>query len=140
MLQVHLVLSLLMLLTALNIVPSLLLLSYITFLLKKGRPRRKVNLPYPPGPRPLPFIGNLFDLALENEAAAYFKLARKYGKINIRNLPIYLKQFPTGDLVFLNILGKKVLFVNSFNAATELFEKRSVNYSDRPYSPMLNDL
>jgi len=78
-----------MLLAALNSVPSLLLFSCITFLLQKFRVRRKVKLPYPPGPRPLPFIGNLFDLARENEAAAYLELAQKYG-----------------DLVFLNILGK----------------------------------
>lgn len=112
-----------MLLAALNTVHSLLLLSCMTFFLQKIRVRRKFNLPYPPGPRPLPLIGNLFDLAHENEAAEYFELAQKHG-----------------DLVFLNILGKKLLFVNSFNAASELFERRSVNYSDRPYSPMLHDL
>lgn len=73
-----------MLLATLNAVPSLLLLSCLTFILQKFRVRRKVKLPYPPGPRPLPLIGNLFDLARENEAAAYMELARAYGKIFVQ--------------------------------------------------------
>ncbi|KAF8066895.1 cytochrome P450 [Lyophyllum atratum] len=99
----------------------------ITFILYKSRrDRSRTNargLPYPPGPRPLPFVGNLFDLAREDEIAAYLRLYKKYG-----------------DLVFFNVLGKKVLFVNSFQSANELFEKRSVNYSDRNHSPMLHEL
>lgn len=75
-----------MLLAALNTVHSLLLLSCMTFFLQKIRVRRKFNLPYPPGPRPLPLIGNLFDLAHENEAAEYFELAQKHGKIIIPKL------------------------------------------------------
>lgn len=42
--------------------------------------------------------------------------------------------------MFLSALGKNVLFVNSFEAARELFEKRSVNYSDRNESTMSHDL
>jgi len=73
-----------MLLTAYNTIPSLLLLSCLTFILQKFRVRRKSNLPYPPGPRPLPFFGNLFDLARGNEAATYLELAREYGEISVR--------------------------------------------------------
>jgi len=43
-----------------------------------------------------------------------------------------------GDLVFLTVLGKNVLFVNSFKTANDLFEKRSSNYSDRVESQMVN--
>ena len=43
-----------------------------------------------------------------------------------------------GDLVFLTVLGKNVLFVNSFKTANDLFEKRSSNYSDRAESQMVN--
>ncbi|EDR06195.1 uncharacterized protein LACBIDRAFT_236602, partial [Laccaria bicolor S238N-H82] len=39
-------------------------------------------------------------------------------------------------LVFLTVLGKNVLFVNSFKTANDLFEKRSSNYSDRAESTL----
>ncbi|KAF8811261.1 cytochrome P450 [Phlegmacium glaucopus] len=44
------------------------------------------------------------------------------------------------NLVFLSVLGKNVLFVNTFQMANELFEKRSVNFSDRNESVMSNEL
>lgn len=43
------------------------------------------GLPYPPGPKPLPIVGNLFDLARSNETGIYERLAKEYGmslKIN----------------------------------------------------------
>lgn len=54
----------------------------ILVLYKHRRGRAQVNplhLPYPPGPPPLPIIGNLFDLARENEIKAYLELSNKYG-------------------------------------------------------------
>lgn len=45
-----------------------------------------------------------------------------------------------GELVFLSALGKHILLVSSFKAANDLFEKRSLNYSDRFQSPMSFDL
>ncbi|PFH49608.1 hypothetical protein AMATHDRAFT_76109 [Amanita thiersii Skay4041] len=65
----------------------------------------------------------MFDLARENEAAHYFEMSKKYG-----------------NLVFLSVLGKHILFANDFRTAYELFEKRGSNYSDRARSPMINDL
>ncbi|KXN85117.1 O-methylsterigmatocystin oxidoreductase [Leucoagaricus sp. SymC.cos] len=102
------------------------LCSLLCHLLWKLYLRRRDNprgLPYPPGPKPLPLIGNLFDFARENESAAYLGMAHKYG-----------------DLVFLSALGINVLIVNDFQTANELFEKRSSNYSDRHESPMINHL
>ncbi|KIJ96361.1 hypothetical protein K443DRAFT_10697 [Laccaria amethystina LaAM-08-1] len=105
------------------------LLAFFPFLflfsiVRRRNAQKKANphgLPYPPGPKPLPVLGNLFDLARENESQAYLRLAHKYG-----------------DLVFLTVLGKNVLFVNSFKTANDLFEKRSSNYSDRAESQMVN--
>ncbi|KAF9043066.1 cytochrome P450 [Panaeolus papilionaceus] len=88
-----------------------------------SRRKNPANLPYPPGPKPLPIVGNMFDIARDNECAAYQKLAKQYG-----------------DLVFLSAFGKNVLFVNTFEAANELFEKRSSNYSDRAQSIMSHEL
>ncbi|KAJ8495804.1 hypothetical protein ONZ45_g12698 [Pleurotus djamor] len=81
------------------------------------------GLPYPPGPQPLPLLGNLRDLPRHNEVAVYAQWAKQYG-----------------DLVHINVLGKHIIFVNSIKAANDLFEKRSSNYSDRNALPMINDL
>lgn len=58
----------------------LLLLSHFLW---KWYIRRRDNpegLPFPPGPKPLPVIGNMFDFAKENESAAYLGMAHKYGE------------------------------------------------------------
>ncbi len=41
--------------------------------------RRRRGLPYPPGPRPLPIIGNLLDIPMESSWFTYSQLAKKYG-------------------------------------------------------------
>lgn len=42
-----------------------------------------------------------------------------------------------GDLVMVTNLGTRFLFVNSYEAALDLFEKRGNNYSTRPFNSML---
>lgn len=37
------------------------------------------NLPYPPGPKPLPLIGNLYDVPKEALWLGYAKLSKQYG-------------------------------------------------------------
>ncbi|KDQ55433.1 hypothetical protein JAAARDRAFT_37446 [Jaapia argillacea MUCL 33604] len=102
-----------------------LVVSICCFLYTRHRQdvRRRFGLPYPPGPKPLPIIGNLCDLPKENESATYFQWAQRYG-----------------DLVYANVLGRDLLFVNSAQVAADLFEKRFSNYSDRTPLYMINDL
>jgi hypothetical protein len=42
--------------------------------------QKRQGLPYPPGPRPLPLIGNLFDVPKEFSWLTYARLSQKYGK------------------------------------------------------------
>ncbi|KAL0575702.1 hypothetical protein V5O48_006262 [Marasmius crinis-equi] len=81
------------------------------------------RLPTPPGPKPLPVVGNIMDIPREKESETYYKLAQEYG-----------------PLVFLQVLGRNILVVNDYETANELFEKRGTNYSDRNELPMINDL
>ena len=43
--------------------------------------QRRRGLPYPPGPRPLPLIGNLLDIPKEFSWLLYTQLSKKHGMI-----------------------------------------------------------
>ena len=45
--------------------------------------RRRRGLSYPPGPRPLPLIGNLLDIPKEFSWVAYTQLSKKHGIISL---------------------------------------------------------
>ena len=88
--------------------------------------RRKANpmsLPYPPGPKPLPLLGNLLDAPSSYYWLTYADWAKKYGDIN-----------------HISIFGQHIVILNSIEACTDLLEKRSAKYSDRPRLPMINEL
>ncbi|TBU24926.1 cytochrome P450, partial [Dichomitus squalens] len=78
----------------------------------------------PPGPKGIPVLGNVFDIPKEFEWIAYDRWSREY----------------RSDVIYLNLAGTPVVVVNSAQAAHELFEKRSLLYSDRVRLPMLNEL
>ncbi|KAI0052378.1 CyP450 monooxygenase [Auriscalpium vulgare] len=81
--------------------------------------RRRKGLPYPPGPRPLPLIGNLLNMpASEGSWKAYAKLGEQYG-----------------DIISLRVLGQTIVVLNSHQRAFDLLERRSALYSDRVVMP-----
>ena len=45
-----------------------------------------------------------------------------------------------GDMIYLNVLGQHFVILNSLEDITNLFEKRSSNYSDRIQTTMLSEL
>lgn len=65
------------------IVYSILILSFVlalqAFRASFHDYRRRGRLPYPPGPRRLPIIGNLLNIPTESSWLAYTRLAKKYG-------------------------------------------------------------
>ena len=63
----------------LSIVDFLLFLSLLAALKAFRDHRRRGGLLYPPGPRPVPLIGNLLDIPRESSWLAYTELAKKYG-------------------------------------------------------------
>jgi len=45
-----------------------------------------------------------------------------------------------GGIIFLKSLGQSIIVINSYDIAVDLLERRSLNYSDRPNSIMVNEL
>ncbi|KAA1476606.1 cytochrome P450 [Dentipellis sp. KUC8613] len=68
----------------------------------------------PPGPQGLPIVGNLFQLR-GDLLSVFNKWQRAFG-----------------DLVYLNVAGQPMLVISSGKIATDLFDRRSANYSERP--------
>ncbi|KAI6042946.1 cytochrome P450 [Pisolithus marmoratus] len=77
------------------------------------------QLPYPPGPKRLPFIGNALDINLKEPHITYTQWATQYGGI-----------------VYSRILNQDFVIVSCENIARNLADQRSTIYSDRPQSPL----
>ncbi|KAG2117750.1 cytochrome P450 [Suillus clintonianus] len=95
------------------LVVALLAIISITTSFNKKKARR--NLPLPPGPRPLPILGNLHRMNTVFPWITYKEWSDIYG-----------------DIIYSRILNQDVIILNSEKVARALLEKRSGNYSDRP--------
>ncbi|KDQ59106.1 hypothetical protein JAAARDRAFT_113176, partial [Jaapia argillacea MUCL 33604] len=81
------------------------------------------SLPLPPGPKALPFIGNLLDVPMESLWLAYDRWTKQYG-----------------DIVSINLFGQTIIILGTLEATQDLLEKRSSIYVDRVRLPMLMEL
>ncbi|KAG6885193.1 hypothetical protein C0993_004977 [Termitomyces sp. T159_Od127] len=99
------------------VLPSVLGIAAVVLLwVKKSRQKRHI---LPPGPPGVPLIGHLLDIPAENQDLALYELGKIYG-----------------DVICLKLFGRSIIVLNSVEAAIDLLEKRSANYSDRPYFPI----
>ncbi|KAF9037735.1 cytochrome P450 [Panaeolus papilionaceus] len=85
--------------------------------------RNPHGLPLPPGPKGYPIIGNLFDMPIDKPWLTYRDWCDTYG-----------------DMVYYEVLGQRFLVLGSLERTTDLFEKRSSNYSDRMRMPMVMEM
>ncbi|KAF7977292.1 hypothetical protein HWV62_4259 [Athelia sp. TMB] len=90
-----------------------------TFYLVKARTKSQK---YPPGPRGWPLIGNLLDMPKGDEWVKYREWAQEYNS----------------DIVHVEVFGTHIVLLNSLEAISDLLDKRSSIYSDRPATPMMN--
>ncbi|KAL4079445.1 cytochrome P450 [Scleroderma citrinum] len=84
---------------------------------------KRNHTPLPPGPKPLPLVGNLFDIPTVKPWLTYADWGKKYG-----------------DITHIQIFGQHIIFLNSVEAAVEMLDKKSAKYSDRPVLQMAGEL
>ncbi|XP_078278389.1 cytochrome P450 2D6-like isoform X1 [Rhinoraja longicauda] len=74
---------------------------------------------YPPGPRALPFLGNLLQVDLNNPHLSFAKLRKKYG-----------------DVMSLDFGWTNVVVLSGYKALKEALVKKSEDFADRPELPV----
>ncbi|KAL0953802.1 hypothetical protein HGRIS_004984 [Hohenbuehelia grisea] len=96
---------------------SLALLALLAVVLVASRPKRRYRLP--PGPPADPLIAHLRYIPTENQGTVFHKWAQTHG-----------------DVISVRALGRTLVVLDTVKAATDLLERRSGNYSDRPAFPI----
>ncbi|KAF8528428.1 cytochrome P450 [Hysterangium stoloniferum] len=110
--------------------PNLLLIClvvYVAHLLWAARESiyarfKSTTLPLPPGPTPKWLLGNLLDIPTKSAWIRFTELKNQY------------------DIMSLNVLGKTIIVLNTWDSIFDLLEKRSLRYSNRPVIPMGGEL
>lgn len=118
----------------LSIVDILVLLSFLVALRAVRDYRRRGGLPYPPGPRPLPIVGNLFHVPTEFTWLAYTRFAKDYGMNDVLLHALFTMK-SVGDVLCFHVLGRVIVVLNSIEATKDLLEKNGDIYSDRAVVP-----
>ncbi|KAH8103709.1 cytochrome P450 [Phellopilus nigrolimitatus] len=119
-----------MFLVLLHAVAPLCVLLFLWMWLVRRKHSSARGFPYPPGPKGLPLLGNVFDMPGSEEWERARQWGEQYGESAVSPITAC-------DLVFIRNLGTPYLFVNSYDMAVDLLDKRGDNYSSRPQNIML---
>ncbi|TFK33320.1 cytochrome P450 [Crucibulum laeve] len=79
------------------------------------------RLPLPPGPPADPIIGHARIIPEENQGDFFYQLSKVYGPV-----------------IHLKVPGRNMIVLNTVEAAMDLLDKRSANYSDRSKLPLFD--
>jgi hypothetical protein len=89
-----------------------------SLLVFQQRRRKRPAVPLPPGPRPLPLLGNIYDLPTEEipEYKHWSKHQEKYGPVTS-----------------VTVLGQSIVTLNDKQIAVDILDKKSLKTSSRPW-------
>lgn len=96
--------------------------------------RNPAGLPYPPGPKGYPIIGNLFDIPNAFIYKRFREMSRELSECpSHRDLSLCSDELPhaDSDIIHLQVFGFHLIVCNSKGVADDLLDKRSSIYSDR---------
>jgi hypothetical protein len=124
-----------MVVSSISVLDLFATLSFLVTLWAIRDHRRRGGLPYPPGPRPLPIIGNLLDIPKEFSWLAYARLSEKYGTVLFLEAFHFTIRVP-GNILSFHVFGQVVVVLNSVEATKDLLERRGDICSDRPVVPI----
>ncbi|KDN35871.1 hypothetical protein RSAG8_11233, partial [Rhizoctonia solani AG-8 WAC10335] len=96
---------------------------FATLLLKIIRSAHEPTGVLPPGPNQLPLIGNVHQIPPKEDWLTFNAWSKQYG-----------------DMFYLSIFGRPLVVVNSMQIASDLLDKRSANYSERPTFEMAGEI
>ena len=112
----------------------------VSYALSRERWRKRSRgLPLPPGPKGLPFIGNVADLQRPEVWKAHRELCNTYGERSIGPslFRAIHRSSHIGDVLYFEVLGQPIVVLGSPQAIFELLDNRSALTSDRIQSPMV---
>ena len=117
-----------------NILFAILGITLGLYLAHRLRVRR--SLPLPPGPKGVPFLGNLYNMPTVKPWLTYKEWARSYGTSSRVTLTIPMALTLrvgsyAGDVIYMYLPLQPVIILGSARAAHDLMEKRSNIYSDK---------
>lgn len=96
----------------------------------------------PPGPKPLPIVGNVLSLSGKKPWETFTALSKEYGasffQVSSTVTKWLIRDCSLGDVVYLQVFGQPMIMLSSVEAVNDLFEGRSGIYSDRPFLPLMH--
>ncbi|ROT36447.1 cytochrome P450 [Sodiomyces alkalinus F11] len=101
---------------------ALILGRLLTSFIRRGRASPNA-LPLPPGPKPLPLLGNLHQLPKSLQWLHLYYMSKQYGPI-----------------MHLSMAGQPLIILSKHQPAYDLLNKRGSRYSDRPRMVMAGEM
>lgn len=109
---------------AIDLITVLLLILFCLFLIKLYHdPKGNLFKNFPPGPKPLPIIGNMHILNLKRPFKTFLELSKEYG-------PVFSVQ----------IGSQKMVILCGYETVKDALVNYAEEFSDRPYVPIFHDI